>query len=117
MKTQEELIQEAFAFYNGGKGLDHWSYSSTSSPFSKNIIGYSFPQEVRRKFAFRYKPTFGNLVNNTVQRLIADTIWTSEKSVIAEWDRDYKLNFEKELKQIKTNHRLTQRMSLPEKKC
>jgi hypothetical protein len=38
MKTQEELIQEAFAFYNGGKGLDHWSYSSTSSPFSKNII-------------------------------------------------------------------------------
>jgi hypothetical protein len=27
MKTQEQLIQEAFAFYNGGKGLDHWSYS------------------------------------------------------------------------------------------
>ena len=72
MKTQEELIQEAFAFYNGGKGLDHWSYSSTSSPFSKNIIGYSFPQEVRRTFAFRYKPTFGNLVNNTAQSQIAD---------------------------------------------
>jgi hypothetical protein len=50
MKTQEQLIQEAFAFYNGGKGLDHWSYSSTSSPFSKNIINYSFPQEVRRNF-------------------------------------------------------------------
>jgi hypothetical protein len=63
MKTQEELIQEAFAFYNGGKGLDHWSYSSTSSPFSKNIINYSFPQEVRRNFLFRYKPSFGNLVN------------------------------------------------------
>ena len=50
MKTQEELIQEAFAFYNGGEGLKHWSYSSTSSPFSKNIINYSFPQEVRRNF-------------------------------------------------------------------
>jgi len=101
MKTQEELIQEAFAFYNGGKGLDHWSYSSTSSPFSKNIINYSFSQKIRRDFVFRYKPSFGNLVNNTVQRLIADTIWTSEKSVIAEWDKDYKLNFEKELKNIK----------------
>jgi len=100
-KTQEELIQEAFAFYNGGKGLEHWSYSSTSSPFSKNIIGYSFPQEIRRNFAFRYKPNFGNLVNNVVQRLIADTIWTSEKSVTSEWDRDYQKNFDKELKQIK----------------
>jgi hypothetical protein len=101
MKTQEELIQEAFAFYNGGEGLDHWSYSSTSSPFSKNIINYSFSQKIRRDFVFRYKPSFGNLVNNTVQRLIADTIWTSEKSVIAEWDRDYQLNFDNELKQIK----------------
>jgi hypothetical protein len=97
----EELIQEAFAFYNGGEGLDHWSYSSTSSPFSKNIINYSFSQKIRRDFVFRYKPSFGNLVNNTVQRLIADTIWTSEKSVIAEWDRDYQLNFDNELKQIK----------------
>ena len=101
IKTEEQLIQEAFAFYNGGKGLDHWSYSSTSSPFSKNIIGYSFPQEVRRKFAFRYKPTFGNLVNNTVQRLIADVIWSSKTIKETEWDRDYKLNFEKELKIIK----------------
>jgi hypothetical protein len=101
MKTQEELIQEAFAFYNGGKGLDHWSYSSTSSPFSKNIINYSFPQEVRRNFLFRYKPSFGNLVNNTVQRLIGDVIWTSEKTKEEKWDRDYQLNFDNELKQIK----------------
>jgi hypothetical protein len=98
MKTQEELIQEAFAFYNGGKGLDHWSYSSTSSPFSKNIINYSFPQEVRRNFLFRYKPSFGNLVNNTVQRLIGDVIWTSEKTKEKKWDRDYQLNFDNELK-------------------
>ena len=101
MKTQEELIQEAFAFYNGGQGLDHWSYSSTSSPFSKNIINYSFSQKIRRDFVFRYKPSFGNLVNNTVQRLIGDVIWTSEKTKEEKWDRDYQLNFDNELKQIK----------------
>ena len=101
MKTQEELIQEAFAFYNGGKGLDHWSYSSTSSPFSKNIINYSFSQKIRRDFVFRYKPSFGNLVNNTVQRLIGDVIWTSEKTKEEKWNRDYQLNFDNELKQIK----------------
>jgi len=99
--TEEQKIEQAFSIYNGGKNLDHWSYSSTSSPFSKNIIAYSFPQEIRRNFAFRYKPNFGNLVNNVVQRLIADTIWTSEKSVTSEWDRDYQKNFDKELKQIK----------------
>ena len=101
IKTEEQLIEEAFAFYNGGKGLDHWSFSSTSSPFSKNIINYSFLQEIRRLFAFRYKPTFGNLVNNTVQRIIADVIWSSKTIKETEWDRDYKLNFEKELKIIK----------------
>ena len=101
MKTQEQLIEEAFAFYNGGKGLDHWSYSSTSSPFSKNIINYSFSQKIRRDFVFRYKPSFGNLVNNTVQRLIGDVIWTSEETKEEKWDRDYQLNFDNELKQIK----------------
>jgi hypothetical protein len=99
--TEEQKIEQAFAFYNGGKGLDHWSYSSTSSPFSKNIINYSFPQEVRRNFLFRYKPSFGNLVNNTVQRLIGDVIWTSEKTKEKKWNRDYQLNFDNELKQIK----------------
>ena len=101
MKTQEQLIEEAFAFYNGGKGLDHWSYSSTSSPFSKNIINYSFSQKIRRDFVFRYKPSFGNLVNNTVQRLIGDVIWTSKQIKEEKWDRDYQLNFDNELKQIK----------------
>jgi hypothetical protein len=104
MKTQEQLIQEAFAFYNGGKGLDHWSYSSTSSPFSKNIINYSFPQEVRRKFIFRYKPSFGNLVNNTVQKMIADVIYTTKtikQTAFTKEERDYKTAFESELKIIK----------------
>jgi hypothetical protein len=37
MKTQEQLIQEAFAFYNGGKGLDHWSYSVLHHLHSQKI--------------------------------------------------------------------------------
>jgi len=36
MKSKE--IDKAFSFFNGGKGLDHWSYSSTSTPFAKNLI-------------------------------------------------------------------------------
>ena len=46
-KTDEQLIAEAFAIFNGGDGLDHWSYSSTSTPFAKNIIQYTFPQKIR----------------------------------------------------------------------
>ena len=100
-QTEEQKIEQAFSIYNGGKNLDHWSYSSTSSPFSKNIINYSFSQKIRRDFVFRYKPSFGNLVNNTVQRLIGDVIWTSEETKEEKWDRDYQLNFDNELKQIK----------------
>ena len=95
MKSKE--IDKAFAFFNGGKGLDHWSYSSTSTPFAKNLINYSFSQEIRRKFAFRYKANFGNLVNNVVQRLIGTSIWKSAKQQETEWDRDYKTCFENEL--------------------
>ena len=46
MKKDEQLIEDAFSIFNGGKGFDHWSYSSTSTPFSKNLISYTFPQEV-----------------------------------------------------------------------
>ncbi len=63
---QRKDITKAFSIFNGGKGLDHWSYSSTSTPFAKNLINYTFPQNVRRTFPFRYKANFGNLVNNTV---------------------------------------------------
>ena len=98
-KEQNET-DKAFAFFNGGKGLDHWSYSSTSTPFAKNLISYSFSQEIRRTFAFRYKANFGNLVNNVVQRLIATNIWRDKNSLMSEWDRDYTVCFNKELKII-----------------
>jgi len=99
----ENKIQKAFSIYNGGKGLDHWSYSSTSTPFAKNLIGYSFPQEVRRTFAFRYKANFGNLVNNVVQRMIADVIYKSKtikQDDFTEGDRSYQNCFKKELEII-----------------
>ena len=97
---QKKDIEKAYSIFNGGKGLDHWSYSSTSTHFAKNLINYTFPQDIRRTFPFRYKANFGNLVNNTVQRLIGNTIWKKETRAITEWDRDYKISFEKELSKI-----------------
>ena len=88
MILKKDLINKAFKFYNGGKGLDHWSYSSTSSPFAKNIINYYFPQEVRRKFPFRYPGDFGNLVNNTVQRMLADVLYVEGRKRLTEWNRE-----------------------------
>ena len=93
-------IQKAFSIFNGGEGLDHWSYSSTSTPFAKNIIGYSFPQKIRRSWKVRYKANFGNLVNNVVQRNIADVIYTSKTTKETEWDKDLKTNFNKEKETI-----------------
>ncbi len=89
MKKQEQLIEDAFSIFNGGKGLDHWSYSSTSTPFAKNLIAYTFPQEVRRTFPFRYKANFGNLVNNTVQKLIGHEVWKTSTMKEEKWDRDW----------------------------
>ena len=100
-QTEEQKIQEAFSIYNAGEGLAHWSYSSTSSPMAKNLINYSFPQEVRRTFPFRHAAQFGNLVNNTVQRLIADVIYTTKTIKQTEFtkeERDYNTAYQTELK-------------------
>ena len=68
---------------------------------AKNLINYSFPQDVRRTFAFRYKANFGNLVNNTVQKLIGDEIWkTSTMKEFTKWDRDFNKIFQTELGMI-----------------
>ena len=97
MKKDKQLIQDAFSIFNGGKGLDHWSYSSTSTPFAKNLISYTFLQEVRRKFLFRYKANFGNLVNNTVQKLIGDELWRTSTMKEPKWERDFNKIFQNEL--------------------
>ena len=103
---EKDKIKKAFSIYNGGEGLDHWSYSSTSTPFAKNLLGYSFPQEIRRKFAFRYKANFGNLVNNVVQRMIADVIYktkTIKQTAFTEEERSYKNCFAVELELVNKN--------------
>ena len=100
MILKQDLIKKAFSFYNGGKGLDHWSYSSTSTPFAKNIINYYFPQEVRRKFPFRYPGDFGNLVNNTVQKMLADVLYTAGRERLTDWDRSYEVSYQSELKEF-----------------
>ena len=82
-KMENKKIEKSFSIFNGGEGLDHWSYSSTSTPFAKNIIGYSFPQKIRRSWKVRYKANFGNLVNNVVQRNIADVIYTSKTTTVS----------------------------------
>ncbi|MBT7694720.1 MAG: hypothetical protein HN751_00625 [Cryomorphaceae bacterium] len=105
-KMEKDKIKKAFSIYNGGEGLDHWSYSSTSTPFAKNLLGYSFPQEVRRKFAFRYKANFGNLVNNVVQRMIADVIYKSKtikQDEFTEEERNYQNCFAAELELVNKN--------------
>ena len=102
----ENKIKKAFSIFNGGEGLDHWSYSSTSTPFAKNLIGYTFPQEVRRTFAFRYKANFGNLVNNVVQRMIADVMYktkTIKQDEFTEEERSYQNCFKKELEAVNKN--------------
>ena len=49
---------------------------------------------------WRYKPSFGNLVNNTVQKLIADVIYKSKTIKETEWDRDYQKCFDSELDKL-----------------
>ena len=47
-------MKEYFETFNGGKGLDHWSPTSSQN-FTRFLINYSLPQEVRRSFKIRYK--------------------------------------------------------------
>ena len=42
-------MKEYFETFNGGKGLDHWSPTSSQN-FTRFLINYSLPQEVRRSF-------------------------------------------------------------------
>lgn len=97
--TQKE-IDKAFSIFNSGSGLDHWSYSSTSTPFAKNLINYTFSEKFRRSLCFGYKADFGNLVNNTVQYLVAYEKYLKEDQKIIIEDRDYDTRFKNELTNI-----------------
>ena len=97
MITKENLKQY-FTNFNGGKGLDHWSPSSTQN-FTRFLLNYSLPQELRRSFLIRYKAPFGNLTNNTAQRLLCEVLFQGDKKITLE-NKDYDDVFQQELDEI-----------------
>ena len=94
-------ILDYFKSFNGGKGLDHWSPSSSQN-FTRFLLNYSLPQEIRRMFKIRYKAPFGNLVNNTAQRLICDILYQGDKKIKLK-NKNYDEIFQQELDAIDSN--------------
>ena len=94
----KETLKKHFINFNGGEGLDHWSPSSSQN-FTRLICNYSLPQKLRRTFKIRYKAPFGNLVNNTAQRLLCDVLYQGEKKITLE-NKNYDEVFQQELDAI-----------------
>jgi hypothetical protein len=94
-------MKEYFKTFNGGKGLDHWSPTSSQN-FTRFLINYSLPQEVRRSFKIRYKAPFGNLTNNTAQRLKCEVLFEGDKRVKLT-NKNYDDVFNQELENINKN--------------
>ena len=94
-------MKEYFKNFNGGQGLDHWSPSSSQN-FTRFLLNYSLPQEIRRMFKIRYKAPFGNLVNNTAQRLICDILYQGDKKIKLK-NKNYDEIFQQELDAIDSN--------------
>ncbi len=94
----KENLKQYFNFLNGGQGFDHWSPSSTQN-LTRFILNYSLPQELRRSFFIRYKAPFGNLVNNTAQRLLCEILFQGDKKITLE-NKDYDDVFQQELDEI-----------------
>ena len=94
----KETLKKHFINFNGGEGLDHWSPSSSQN-FTRLICNYSLPQKLRRLFKVRYKAPFGNLVNNTAQRLLCEVLFQGEKKITLE-NKNYDEVFQQELDEI-----------------
>ncbi len=97
MITKENL-KKHFINFNGGKGLDHWSPSSSQN-FTRLLINYSLLQELRRSFLIRYKAPFGNLVNNTAQRMTCNILFDGDKKITLK-NKNYDEVFQQELDKI-----------------
>ena len=91
-------MKEYFNNFNGDKGLDHWSPTSSQN-FTRFLINYSLPQEVRRSFKIRYKAPFGNLTNNTAQRLKCEVLFEGDKRIKLT-NKNYNEVFDQELTRI-----------------
>ena len=94
-------MKEYFKNFNGGQGLDHWSPSSSQN-FTRFVLNYSLPQELRRLFLIRYKAPFGNLVNNTTQRLTCEVLFEGDKKITLK-NKNYDDIFQQELDEIDKN--------------
>ena len=101
MQTREQYhLKKLFKGLNNGEGFDHWSPSSGNLPFAKFIINYGYHSgKDRDQFLMNYKPRFGNLVNNTAQRLECDTLFYKNKTIKLT-NRNYDEVFGKELEDI-----------------
>ena len=89
-----------FDTLNNGKGLDHWSPSSSSMPLAKFNMNYGHHDKNERDmFPMQYKPRFGNLVNNTAQRMECETLYWKDKTITLT-NRNYDEVFGKELDDI-----------------
>jgi len=95
-------MKEYFKNFNGGQGLDHWSPSSSQN-FTRFLINYSLPQELRRLFLIRYKAPFGNLVNNCTQRLTCEVLFEGDKRINLT-NKNYDDIFQQELDTINKNN-------------
>ena len=91
-------VLKYFKSFNGGQGLDHWSPSSSQN-FTRFVLNYSLPQELRRLFLIRYKAPFGNLVNNTTQRLTCEVLFEGDKKITLK-NKNYDDIFQQELDDI-----------------
>ena len=94
-------MKEYFKNFNGGQGLDHWSPSSGKN-FTQLLVKYTFTQDVRRTFKTRYKAPFGNLTNNTAQRLTCEVLYQGDKKITLE-NKNYDEIFQQELDAIDKN--------------
>jgi len=82
MTTQKNKLLKVMKTLSGGEGSDHFSPSQLLLPTPKWMINYfCCTQAMRRQSIASYKMHFGNLTNNTVQKLIAKYLFVGDKRI------------------------------------
>tara|TARA_R110002126_G_scaffold42957_2_gene123510 strand:- start:1469 stop:2374 length:906 start_codon:yes stop_codon:yes gene_type:complete len=82
MKTKDQEFTKIIKLLSGGDGSDHFSPSQLNLPIPKWMINYlCCTQQMRRKSIANYKMHFGNLTNNTAQRMLAKYLFVGDKKI------------------------------------
>jgi len=103
MTTNNEKFYKISKSLSGGDGSDHYSPSQLLLPVPKWIINYfACTQDMRRQSIANYKMHFGNLTNNTVQRMLAKYLFMGDKRIEIQ-NRDRDEIFAEELAEINKN--------------